>query len=59
MTAGHRDGRPSGSRPAGAGPGTGVCLVEGWRGAITTRDGTLARAKPVDPSFFNRPAPSR
>ncbi|MCD9879153.1 hydrogenase large subunit [Streptomyces guryensis] len=40
---------------------TGVGLVEGWRGSITTRvelapDGTLARVKPVDPSFFNWPA---
>ncbi|MEU8972103.1 NADH-quinone oxidoreductase subunit C [Streptomyces monashensis] len=39
----------------------GVGLVEGWRGTIATRvelaaDGTLARVKPVDPSFFNWPA---
>jgi len=45
----------------GAGPRTGVGIVEGWRGTITTRvelapDGTLARVKPVDPSFFNWPA---
>ncbi|MFI6685508.1 NADH-quinone oxidoreductase subunit C [Streptomyces sp. NPDC050485] len=45
-------------RPAGT-AGTGI--VEGWRGAITTRvevtpDGTLSRVKPVDPSFFNWPA---
>ncbi|MFF4117451.1 NADH-quinone oxidoreductase subunit C [Streptomyces sp. NPDC001714] len=45
----------------GAGPGTGVGLVEGWRGTIATRvelapDHTLARVKPVDPSFFNWPA---
>ncbi|MFK4104217.1 NADH-quinone oxidoreductase subunit C [Streptomyces sp. NPDC019531] len=45
----------------GAGPRTGVGLVEGWRGTIATRvelttDGTLARVKPVDPSFFNWPA---
>ncbi|MFG2549514.1 hypothetical protein [Streptomyces sp. NPDC048581] len=45
----------------GAGPATGVGLVEGWRGTIATRielapDGTLARVKPVDPSFFNWPA---
>ncbi|MDF3143491.1 MULTISPECIES: NADH-quinone oxidoreductase subunit C [unclassified Streptomyces] len=45
----------------GAGPGTGVGLVEGWRGTTATRvelapDGTLARVKPVDPSFFNWPA---
>ncbi|MQY14526.1 Formate hydrogenlyase subunit 5 [Streptomyces sp. RB5] len=46
--------------PAG-GPRSGVGIVEGWRGTITTRvelaaDGTLARVKPVDPSFFNWPA---
>jgi Ni,Fe-hydrogenase III large subunit/Ni,Fe-hydrogenase III component G len=46
---------------AGTGPRTGVGLVEGWRGTIATRveltvDGTLARVKPVDPSFFNWPA---
>ncbi|MGW2650165.1 NADH-quinone oxidoreductase subunit D-related protein [Streptomyces sp. NPDC001393] len=45
----------------GTGPRTGVGLVEGWRGTITTRvelapDGTLTRVKPVDPSFFNWPA---
>ncbi|MGW7005578.1 hydrogenase large subunit [Streptomyces sp. NPDC054933] len=43
------------------GPHSGVGIVEGWRGTITTRveltaDGTLARVKPVDPSFFNWPA---
>lgn len=43
------------------GPRTGVGLVEGWRGTLATRvelaaDGTLARVKPVDPSFFNWPA---
>ena len=41
--------------------GSGVGIVEGWRGTITTRielapDGTLRRVKPVDPSFFNWPA---
>jgi Ni,Fe-hydrogenase III large subunit/Ni,Fe-hydrogenase III component G len=45
----------------GTGPGTGVGLVEGWRGTIATRvelaaDATLTRVKPVDPSFFNWPA---
>jgi Ni,Fe-hydrogenase III large subunit/Ni,Fe-hydrogenase III component G len=40
---------------------SGVGIVEGWRGTIVHRvelhhDGTLARAKPVDPSFFNWPA---
>jgi Ni,Fe-hydrogenase III large subunit len=39
----------------------GVGLVEGWRGTIAHRvelapDGTLARVKVVDPSFFNWPA---
>jgi Ni,Fe-hydrogenase III large subunit/Ni,Fe-hydrogenase III component G len=43
------------------GPGHGVGLVEGWRGTIAHRvelavDGTLARVKVVDPSFFNWPA---
>ncbi|WP_037603838.1 hydrogenase large subunit [Streptacidiphilus rugosus] len=43
------------------GPGAGIGMVEGWRGTITTRvelaaNGTLARVKPVDPSFFNWPA---
>jgi Ni,Fe-hydrogenase III large subunit/Ni,Fe-hydrogenase III component G len=43
------------------GPGTGVGLVEGWRGIIAHRieiapDGTLSRVKIVDPSFFNWPA---
>jgi Ni,Fe-hydrogenase III large subunit/Ni,Fe-hydrogenase III component G len=42
-------------------PGHGVGLVEGWRGTIAHRvelaaDGTLARVKIVDPSFFNWPA---
>ena len=49
------------SAAPGAGPRTGVGLVEGWRGTIATRvelapDGTLARVKPVDPSFYNWPA---
>ncbi|MEU8223680.1 NADH-quinone oxidoreductase subunit C [Kribbella sp. NPDC048915] len=40
---------------------SGVGLVEGWRGTITQRvelapDGTVARWKIVDPSFFNWPA---
>ncbi|GLW64783.1 formate hydrogenase HycE [Actinomadura rubrobrunea] len=40
---------------------SGVGIVEGWRGTITHRvelaaDGTLARVKIVDPSFFNWPA---
>ena len=41
--------------------GTGLGLVEAWRGTATHRvelaaDGTLARVKIVDPSFFNWPA---
>jgi len=41
--------------------GAGLALVEAWRGTATHRvelasDGTLARVKIVDPSFFNWPA---
>jgi Ni,Fe-hydrogenase III large subunit len=44
-----------------AGPAHGTALVEAWRGTIAHRveltpEGTLARAKVVDPSFFNWPA---
>jgi Ni,Fe-hydrogenase III large subunit/Ni,Fe-hydrogenase III component G len=40
---------------------SGVGIVEGWRGTITTRievspAGQLRRVKPVDPSWFNWPA---
>ncbi|MGV0644283.1 NADH-quinone oxidoreductase subunit C [Mycolicibacterium sp. XJ2546] len=43
------------------GPSSGVGIVEGWRGTIVHRvevgaDGNLARAKIVDPSWFNWPA---
>jgi Ni,Fe-hydrogenase III large subunit/Ni,Fe-hydrogenase III component G len=43
------------------GPGSGLSLVEGWRGRIAHRvevdaAGRLTRAKIVDPSFFNWPA---
>jgi Ni,Fe-hydrogenase III large subunit len=43
------------------GPGSGLGLVEGWRGLIVHRveldaSGHLTRAKIVDPSFFNWPA---
>lgn len=43
------------------GPGSGLGIVEGWRGRIAHRveldaSGHLARAKVVDPSFFNWPA---
>jgi Ni,Fe-hydrogenase III large subunit/Ni,Fe-hydrogenase III component G len=42
-------------------PGSGIGIVEGWRGAIVHRievdgDGRLTRAKIVDPSWFNWPA---
>lgn len=41
--------------------GSGVGIVEGWRGTIVHRielapDGTITRAKLADPSFFNWPA---
>ncbi|MFF5710842.1 hypothetical protein [Streptomyces sp. NPDC012756] len=51
-----------GGPPApGQAGGSGVGIVEGWRGTITTRvelgpDGRLAHVKPVDPSFYNWPA---
>jgi Ni,Fe-hydrogenase III large subunit/Ni,Fe-hydrogenase III component G len=43
------------------GAGTGVGIVEGWRGTIVHRvevdaDGAITRAKIVDPSWFNWPA---
>lgn len=51
--------RATGTRSADA-VGSGVGIVEGWRGSIVhrveTRDGTLTRAKIVDPSWFNWPA---
>ncbi|MET7339169.1 NADH-quinone oxidoreductase subunit C [Nonomuraea sp. NPDC005650] len=48
-------------RPLSSGCSSGTGIVEGWRGTITHRvqlaaDGTLARVKIVDPSFFNWPA---
>ncbi|OLF12343.1 formate hydrogenase [Actinophytocola xinjiangensis] len=44
-----------------AAAGSGVGIVEGWRGTVThrvetTSDGVLTRVKIVDPSFFNWPA---
>jgi Ni,Fe-hydrogenase III large subunit/Ni,Fe-hydrogenase III component G len=50
--------RARGSRP---GTRSGVGIVEGWRGTLTTRvelgpGHILTRVKPVDPSFFNWPA---
>ena len=62
----HPTGQPTGQRPPRQPPlpatqVSGVGLVEGWRGTIAHRveiraDGTLARLKIVDPSFFNWPA---
>jgi Ni,Fe-hydrogenase III large subunit len=54
-------GHPDVVLDTAAGPGHGLGLVEGWRGRIAHRvalapDGTLARVKVVDPSFFNWPA---
>ena len=51
----------TGQRVAPGGPGSGLGLVEGWRGTIAHRveleaDGSLGRVKVVDPSFFNWPA---
>lgn len=58
--------RLDGARGAGGGTpsrraGSGLALVEGWRGTIAHRvelaaDGTLTRVKVVDPSFLNWPA---
>ncbi|MET8761905.1 NADH-quinone oxidoreductase subunit C [Lentzea sp. NPDC004782] len=56
-----------GGRTGATGPavtstgGSGVGIVEGWRGTIVHRveldgDGRLSRVKVVDPSFFNWPA---
>ncbi|WP_330181556.1 NADH-quinone oxidoreductase subunit C [Nocardia sp. NBC_01503] len=47
--------------PSTTASGTGVGIVEGWRGTITHRveidtAGRLTRAKIVDPSWFNWPA---
>ncbi len=46
--------------PPGAGSGSGVGIVEGWRGTIVHRvevdAGRIRRAKIVDPSWFNWPA---
>ncbi len=51
----------SGRDVATAHAGSGLGLVEGWRGLITQRveldhDGRISRVKIVDPSFFNWPA---
>ena len=62
----HHDTTPTSgtTTTAGEGGGTagsGVGIVEGWRGTIVHRvelgpDGLLSRVKIVDPSFFNWPA---
>ncbi|MHB1065988.1 MAG: hydrogenase large subunit [Candidatus Nanopelagicales bacterium] len=55
-------GRTGEAYPTAAfGPGSGLGIVEGWRGRIAHRveldaSGHIARAKIVDPSFFNWPA---
>ena len=48
-------------QPSRARGGSGVGIVEGWRGAIVHRvevdpDGAVSRVKVVDPSFLNWPA---
>jgi Ni,Fe-hydrogenase III large subunit/Ni,Fe-hydrogenase III component G len=57
------DGRTSAATPLPdpAAVTSGIGITEGWRGTIVHRvelaaDGTLARVKIVDPSFFNWPA---
>jgi Ni,Fe-hydrogenase III large subunit/Ni,Fe-hydrogenase III component G len=62
----HRDATPQSGTTTTAGEGggaagSGVGIVEGWRGTIVHRvelgpDGLLSRVKIVDPSFFNWPA---
>ena len=49
------------AQASGTAGGSGVGLVEGWRGTIAHRveldeTGALTRSKIVDPSFFNWPA---
>ena len=61
LTQAVEDARHASPLEPAAQPGHGVGLVEGWRGTIAHRvelhaDGTLARVKIVDPSFFNWPA---
>ncbi|GAB2647796.1 NADH-quinone oxidoreductase subunit C [Saccharopolyspora gloriosae] len=60
---GELDGRTTSGTPEATADaaGSGVGIVEGWRGTIVHRvelaaDGTLARVKVVDPSFLNWPA---
>lgn len=52
---------PIAGEPKRRGGGSGVGIVEGWRGTIVHRveidqDGALSRVKIVDPSFLNWPA---
>jgi Ni,Fe-hydrogenase III large subunit/Ni,Fe-hydrogenase III component G len=64
LAAGAGDGAGdwgSGRRHEPDGPGTGLGVVEAWRGRLVHRvelgpDGRLTRVKVVDPSFFNWPA---
>ena len=51
----------SGAPPSRPGGGTGLGIVEGWRGSTVHRaevspDGVVTRCKVVDPSFLNWPA---
>ncbi|GAA3559901.1 NADH-quinone oxidoreductase subunit C [Nonomuraea rosea] len=60
LTPGQLESPPAGE-PSSRAASSGVGIVEGWRGTIVHRvqlaaDGTLARVKIVDPSFFNWPA---
>ncbi|GAA0434241.1 formate hydrogenase HycE [Acrocarpospora corrugata] len=55
------EGTAAGVDPSSGPRGTGVGIVEGWRGTILHRieldsGGALRRVKIVDPSFFNWPA---
>jgi hypothetical protein len=56
-----RGGACTGAARTPSGVGSGLGLVEGWRGTVAHRvelddTGRLSRAKVVDPSFFNWPA---
>ena len=56
-----RGGSGTGTARTPSGVGSGLGLVEGWRGTVAHRvelddTGRLSRAKVVDPSFFNWPA---
>jgi len=52
---------PAPASRGGEAPGSGLGIVEGWRGAVVTRvevdhRGVVSRCRVVDPSFFNWPA---